>query len=47
VMRYSADQLHAEFGAPFTLLRHAREAHQTPSGKLQQFIYCYCCTRAA
>ena len=47
VMRYSADQLHAEFGAPITLLRHTREAHQTPSGKLQQFIYCYCCTRAA
>jgi len=47
VMRYSADRLHAEFGAPFTLLGHAREAHRTPSGKLQSFIYCYCRTRAA
>lgn len=47
VMRYSADALHAEFGAPFTLLGHAREAHRTPSGKLQSFIYCYCRTRAA
>ena len=42
VMRYSADALHAEFGAPFTLLRHEREEHHTPAGKVQKFVYCYC-----
>jgi SAM-dependent methyltransferase len=42
VMRYSADALHAEFGAAFTLLRHAKEAHHTPAGTVQQFVWCYC-----
>jgi SAM-dependent methyltransferase len=42
VMRYSADSLHAEFGAPFTLLRHEREEHHTPAGKVQHFIWCWC-----
>lgn len=42
VVRYSADALHAEFGAPFTLLRHEKEAHRTPMGTVQQFVYCYC-----
>jgi SAM-dependent methyltransferase len=42
VMRYSAESLHAEFGEPFTLMEHRSEAHQTPSGSVQQFIYCYC-----
>lgn len=42
VVRYSPDGLHAEFGAPFTLLRHEKEAHRTPFGTLQQFVYCYC-----
>ena len=42
VMRYSADALHAEFGAAFTLLRHDKEAHHTPAGTVQQFVYCYC-----
>jgi SAM-dependent methyltransferase len=42
VMRYRADELHAEFGAPFALLRHEKEAHQTPFGTVQQFVYCYC-----
>jgi SAM-dependent methyltransferase len=42
VMRYRPDQLHAEFGAPFTLLRHERETHLTPAGASQQFVYCYC-----
>ena len=45
VVRYSADALHAEFGAPFQLLAHEKEAHQTPSGKVQQFVYCYCLKR--
>lgn len=42
VMRYRADELHDEFGAAFTLLRHQKEAHHTPAGKVQQFVYCYC-----
>jgi ubiquinone/menaquinone biosynthesis C-methylase UbiE len=42
VMRYSADGLHSEFGAPFTLLQHEREEHLTPSGSVQRFVYCYC-----
>lgn len=42
VMRYSADELHAEFGEPFTLVQHEKESHHTPSGTVQQFTYCYC-----
>ena len=42
VMRYDADGLHAEFGAPFMLVKHDEEAHHTPFGTVQQFIYCYC-----
>lgn len=42
VMRYSAEALHAEFGAPFTLLRKEREEHLTPVGTVQRFIYCLC-----
>jgi ubiquinone/menaquinone biosynthesis C-methylase UbiE len=44
VMRYNADGLHAEFGAPFTLLRQEKEEHHTPGGAVQKFIYCYCRT---
>lgn len=42
VVRYSPDGLHAEFGSPFTLLQQEREAHHTPSGSVQRFIYCLC-----
>lgn len=38
VMCYSADGLHAEFGAPFTLLLQEREEHHTPFGTVQKFI---------
>lgn len=41
VMRYSATQLHAEFGERFTLISHDRELHHTPFGTTQQFTYCY------
>jgi 2-polyprenyl-3-methyl-5-hydroxy-6-metoxy-1,4-benzoquinol methylase len=41
VMRYSATQLQAEFGAAFTLISHERESHHTPFGTTQQFTYCY------
>jgi len=42
VQRYSADALHGEFGEPFALLGHEREAHHTPSGGEQKFVYCFC-----
>jgi len=42
VMRYHADELHAEFGEAFQLLDHRKEEHHTPSGTVQQFVYCYC-----
>ncbi|MBA3533003.1 MAG: class I SAM-dependent methyltransferase [Ardenticatenales bacterium] len=42
VMRYRPDELHAEFGEPFSLLKHEKETHQTPFGTVQQFTYCYC-----
>ena len=42
VVRYSASELHAEFGAPFQLLGHEIEAHHTPGGSVQQFVYCFC-----
>lgn len=42
VMRYSADELHAQFGAPFLLQQHTKESHHTPFGTVQQFTYCYC-----
>lgn len=42
VKRYRSDELHAEFGEPFTLLGHLRETHLTPAGKEQKFVYCFC-----
>jgi ubiquinone/menaquinone biosynthesis C-methylase UbiE len=42
VMRYRPDELHDQFGEAFTLLKHQKEAHHTPAGKVQQFVYCYC-----
>lgn len=42
VVRFSADQLHSEFGEQFALLRHEKEAHHTPAGTVQQFVYCHC-----
>lgn len=42
VVRYSADELHAEFGNPFQLLGHEKESHHTPGGVEQKFIYCFC-----
>lgn len=42
VMQYDADTLHQQFGEPFILLGHEEELHKTPSGKIQQFVYCLC-----
>ena len=40
VQRYSAEALYALFGAAFEPLRDEREAHRTPGGKTQHFVYC-------
>lgn len=42
VMRFSADELHDEFGPSFRLVEHVEETHTTPFGTEQQFVYCYC-----
>ncbi len=42
VQRYSPEGLHGEFGSAFQLLEHASEAHRTPMGHVQHFIYCHC-----
>jgi 2-polyprenyl-3-methyl-5-hydroxy-6-metoxy-1,4-benzoquinol methylase len=42
VMRYDADSLHHEFGARFRLVDSSKEAHETPFGTVQQFLYCHC-----
>lgn len=42
VIKYQPETLHAEFGGIFQLIEHKKEAHHTPFGTVQQFIYCYC-----
>lgn len=42
VMRYAPDALHAQFGNAFELIEHQTEAHHTPGGAVQQFVYCLC-----
>jgi 2-polyprenyl-3-methyl-5-hydroxy-6-metoxy-1,4-benzoquinol methylase len=42
VMRFRAEELHAELGSSFELIRHEHEDHYTPFGKTQKFVYCYC-----
>jgi 2-polyprenyl-3-methyl-5-hydroxy-6-metoxy-1,4-benzoquinol methylase len=42
VVRYDPDALHAEFGPAFRLVDHVTELHRTPSGAIQQFVYCHC-----
>ena len=42
VVRYNPKGLHEQFGSRFELIGHASEAHKTPAGTVQQFIYCYC-----
>src|SRR3546814_12985291 len=38
VMRYSAQALHVEFGARFTLLRHIKEDHHTTLGDRKSVV---------
>ncbi len=42
VVRYDAEGLHDEFGAPFVLVDSGTEVHTTPFGTTQQFLYCLC-----
>jgi len=42
VVRYDEDQLHGEFGAQFRPVESREEIHRTPTGKIQQFLYCLC-----
>ena len=42
VVRYSPDELHAEFGGAFEKVGSLTEMHSTPWGAEQQFVYCYC-----
>ena len=42
VARYAPDQLHREFGPIFDLIEHTSEAHKTPWGAVQHFVYCHC-----
>lgn len=42
VVRYDADNLHGQFGPKFRLLESVTELHETPWGKPQQFLYCFC-----
>lgn len=46
VSRYDALELHGTFGEPFQLMDSSMEVHTTPSGALQQFVYCFCRRRA-
>lgn len=41
VMRYGAESLRAEFGPAFSPVICAKEVHHTPSGAVQQFLYCH------
>ena len=42
VHRYDAITLHGQFGAPFELVQHLEEAHRTPLGREQHFVWCLC-----
>lgn len=42
VSRYSPEELHAQFGSAFRLLRSEHESHVTPWGAIQKFVYCVC-----
>jgi len=41
VVRYDSESLHNEFGSRFRLVESSTQLHHTPSGAMQQFLYCY------
>ncbi|MDP3294220.1 MAG: class I SAM-dependent methyltransferase [Nevskia sp.] len=47
VQRYSAQGLYSQLSAEFELVKTTTEAHQTPSGSIQAFVYCWCRRRVA
>lgn len=44
--RYDAESLVRELGTRFRLLESRLELHETPSGTVQQFLYCHCILEA-
>lgn len=46
VCRYAPEALHGEFGTGYDLIEHQTELHTTPTGKMQEFTYCFCRRRA-
>lgn len=40
-VRYNADALHGELGSGFRLVESTTHLHGTPSGGMQQFLYCH------
>jgi ubiquinone/menaquinone biosynthesis C-methylase UbiE len=42
VIRMSADDIHSELGAGFTMVGSETEIHSTPWGSPQEFTYCHC-----
>jgi SAM-dependent methyltransferase len=42
VARYSAGELHGQFGPGFRLIESRREQHVTPQDAVQTFVYCLC-----
>ena len=42
VVRYSPESMHDTFGEDFKLVDAITEAHHTPFGTEQEFVYCYC-----
>lgn len=42
VIEYDTESLHGELGTAFELIEHDEEAHATPMGRGQHFIYCHC-----
>ncbi len=42
IVRYSPESLQREFGANYRLVQTLTEDHVTPTGKHQEFVYCYC-----
>ena len=41
IVQYSAQTLQAELGPRLRLIEHVNERHTTPSGAIQNFIYCH------
>ena len=40
IIRYSSESLQRELGQNFELVESVKEAHSTPSGNVQNFVYC-------